>query len=197
MPAGVALGGPERRRGGSDGESAGHGERARPVRAIDGARAGAQNVGNTFAEGPADFDPAGHGRAFGGGGQRTDGLERLADQGPGVPRADEIAETVCQNAGGIVMKPDSWTHLTMAARRAAAEPPAEMPFAFDTRVIADSRRRRATEETLPWALLLRGALVCAGLILLLSVAANYQTLKEREPGSVAIADSAMRLSMLP
>jgi len=95
------------------------------------------------------------------------------------------------------MKPDSWTHLTMAARRAAAEPPAEMPFGFDTRVIADSRRRRATEETLPWALLLRGALVCAGLILLLSVAANYQTLKEREPGSVAIADSAMRLSMLP
>ena len=72
-----------------------------------------------------------------------------------------------------------------------------MPFGFDTRVVADSRRRRETEETLPWALLLRGALVCAGLILLLSVAANYQTLKEREPGSVAIADSAMRLSMLP
>lgn len=95
------------------------------------------------------------------------------------------------------MKPDFWTPLTAAARRAAAEPLAEMPFGFDTRVVADSRGRREREETLPWALLLRGALACAGLILLLSVAANYQTLKEREPGSVAIADSAIRMSMLP
>jgi hypothetical protein len=50
---------------------------------------------------------------------------------------------------------------------------------------------------LPWALLLRGALLCASLIMLLSVAMNYQTLREREPGSVAIADSVLRMSMLP
>ena len=95
------------------------------------------------------------------------------------------------------MKPDSWTHLTMAARRAAAEPPAEMPFGFDTRVVAEWRSRREEEEFLPWTRLLRGALVCAGLILLLSLALNYQTFREREPGSVAIADSVLRMSMLP
>jgi len=95
------------------------------------------------------------------------------------------------------MKPDFWKRLAATARRAPAGPPAEMPFGFDTRVIAGWRARQEPEEALPWTLLLRGALVCASLILLLSVAMNYQALKEREPGSVAIADSAIRMSMLP
>jgi len=95
------------------------------------------------------------------------------------------------------MKPDFWKRLAETARRAPAGPPAEMPFGFDTRVIAGWRGRQQPEEALPWTLLLRGALVCASLILLLSVAMNYQALKEREPGSVAIADSAIRMSMLP
>jgi hypothetical protein len=95
------------------------------------------------------------------------------------------------------MKQDYWKRLADAARRAPPEPPAEMPFGFDTRLLARWRTRRRAEEPPPWAALLRGALICAGVILLLSVAVNYQTLKEREPGSVAIADSALRLSMLP
>jgi hypothetical protein len=95
------------------------------------------------------------------------------------------------------MKQDYWKRLAEAARRMPAEPPAEMPFGFDTRLMARWRARRAGDEAPPWAALLRGALICAGVILLLSVAVNYQTLKEREPGSVAIADSALRLSMVP
>jgi len=95
------------------------------------------------------------------------------------------------------MKPDYWMRLADAARRAPAAPPPDMPFAFDTRVLAEWRCRGEAEGTLPWALLLRGALVCASLIMLLSVAMNYQTLREREPGSVAIADSVLRMSMLP
>lgn len=95
------------------------------------------------------------------------------------------------------MKPDYWKRLADAARRAPQEPPAEMPFGFDTRLVARWRARREGEESPPWAALLRGGLICAGVILLLSVVVNYQTLREREPGSVAIADSALRLSMLP
>ena len=95
------------------------------------------------------------------------------------------------------MRLDPWMRLANAARQAPSEPPPDMPFGFDTRVLAQWRSRREAEETLPWALLLRGALVCASLLMLLSVAMNYQSLKEREPGSVAIADSVLRMSMLP
>jgi len=95
------------------------------------------------------------------------------------------------------MKPDSWKRLARAARQAPAESPTEMPFGFDTRVIADWRAQRGDSELLPWAFLLRGALVCSALIMVLSLAMNYQTLNERDPGSVAIADSAIRMSMLP
>ena len=77
-----------------------------------------------------------------------------------------------------MMKPDFWKRLAAAARRAPPEPPAEMPFGFDTRMVAFWRGRQETEEALPWALLLRGALVCASLIMLLSVVMNYRTLKE-------------------
>jgi len=95
------------------------------------------------------------------------------------------------------MKPDYWGRLVAMARQAPPEPPAEMPFGFETRALTGWRAERYSGETLPWARLLRGALVCASLILLLSVAMNYETLKEREPASVAIADSVLRMSMLP
>ena len=95
------------------------------------------------------------------------------------------------------MKPDYWKQLAAAARRAPREPAPEMPFGFDTRVLTDRQGRRESEEAVPWALWLRGALVCASLIMLLSVAMNYQTLREHEPGPLAIADSAIRMSLYP
>jgi len=95
------------------------------------------------------------------------------------------------------MRQDLWKELAGTVHRAPAEPPAEMPFGFDTRVVAAWRAERGGEEALPWAKLLRGALVCSALILLLSLAVNYPALKEREPGSLAIADSALRISLLP
>ena len=95
------------------------------------------------------------------------------------------------------MKPDYWERLAGAARRVAVEPAPEMPFGFDTRVIAAWQARREGEEPVPWARLLRGALVCASLIMLLSLAMNFQSLKEGDPGPVAIADSAIRMSLYP
>ena len=95
------------------------------------------------------------------------------------------------------MKPDYWERLARTARRVPVEPAPEMPFGFDARVIADRQARREGEEALPWAWLLRGALVCASLIMLLSVAMNFQSLKEGDPGPLAIADSAIRMSLYP
>ena len=95
------------------------------------------------------------------------------------------------------MKPDYWKRLAGTARRTPVEPAPEMPFGFDTRVIAAWQTRREGEEAVPWARLLRGALVCASLIMLLSLAMNFQSWKEGDPGPVAIADSAIRMSMYP
>ena len=95
------------------------------------------------------------------------------------------------------MKPDYWKRLAAAARRAPGEPAAEMPFAFDTSVIADWQAQREAEEAVPWARLLRGALVCASVIMLLSLAMNFQSWKDGDPGPAAIADSAFRMSMYP
>ena len=95
------------------------------------------------------------------------------------------------------MKLDYWKRLAAMARQAPAAPPAEMPFGFDTRVIAVWRTHADDEESSLWVPLLRGALVCSVLIVALTVAMNYQTLNEREPTSLAIADSAIQVSMLP
>ena len=95
------------------------------------------------------------------------------------------------------MKPDYWKRLAGTARRAPEEPALEMPFGFDTRVLAVWQAQREGEELLPWAQLLRGALVCASLIMLLSLAMNFQSMKEGDPGPVAIADSAIRMSLYP
>jgi hypothetical protein len=95
------------------------------------------------------------------------------------------------------MKSHNWKRLVAMARQAPAVPPAEMPFGFDTRVIAGWRAQVDDGESSLWVPLLRGALVCSVLIVALTVAMNYQTLKEREPTSLAIADSAIQLTMLP
>ena len=95
------------------------------------------------------------------------------------------------------MKPDYWIHLAGTARRVPVEPAPQMPFGFDTRVIADWQTRREGEEAVPWAWLLRGALVCASVIMLLSLAMNFQSWKDGDPGPAAIADSAFRMSMYP
>jgi hypothetical protein len=95
------------------------------------------------------------------------------------------------------MNPDYWKRLAAMARRAPAVPLAEMPFGFDTRTVAEWRAHAGDAESLPWIPLLRGALVCSILIVALTVAMNYRTLNQREPTSLAVADSAIQLTMLP
>ncbi len=95
------------------------------------------------------------------------------------------------------MKSNYWTRLIEAARQAPARPAAHMAFGFDTRVIARWKSAAADPDGLPWIPFLRGALVCSTVIMLLSLAVNYQTSRETEPTAVAIADSALRISMFP
>ena len=96
------------------------------------------------------------------------------------------------------MNADWWIRLLEAARRAPVEAPAEMPPGFDSRAMFAWRRRSDPEEEyLRWAHLLRGALVCASLILLLSLAVKYPAFSEREISSVAIANSALQLTSSP
>jgi hypothetical protein len=95
------------------------------------------------------------------------------------------------------VKQNHWNRLLKAARQAPTEAPAEMPLGFDTRVIAEWRAGREHGELLPWAVLLRGALACSALIMVVSLLMNYQALRDREPGPMAIADAAIQVSLLP
>ncbi|MBI4326794.1 MAG: hypothetical protein HY674_16260 [Chloroflexi bacterium] len=95
------------------------------------------------------------------------------------------------------MKPDYWQRLAQAARLAPARPAPPMPFGFDTRVLANWRAQRNRGEGLPWVFLLRAGVVGAALIMLVSLALNYQALQEEEPSARALANSAIQISMVP
>lgn len=95
------------------------------------------------------------------------------------------------------MKPDYWQRLAQAARLAPAQLPPPLPFGFDTRVLANWRAQRDSGEGLPWVFLLRAGVAGAALIMLVSLALNYQALQEQEPSARALANSAIQMSMLP
>src|SRR5437762_9738260 len=155
MPAGIALGRPDRRRGGSDGKSAGDGQRAGPHSANDRARTGAQDVGNPLTQRPPDSDHVGFGRAFRRRSPTTNRLERVAHQSAGFPRADETAKTVCQANGVGTMKIDFWGRLAKAGRRAPDPLPEEMTCGFQSRGDAEWRLPGGREGRWRWATLLR------------------------------------------
>jgi hypothetical protein len=73
--------------------------------------------------------------------------------------------------------PSAWERLTQAARQ-AAEPSAEAPFGFSQRIVARWLAGGAAPASpWEWALSWR-PLVCATVIMLLSVAVNFAAVRE-------------------
>lgn len=91
-------------------------------------------------------------------------------------------------------------HLERLFKAAAQAPqvwPAEAPFALEIKAIRDWRALTAADESLFVVRLFRWAFVGACLMVLLSVAANYQALRESGPNVLSLADSAIKMSLLP
>src|SRR6266487_5193831 len=90
-----------------------------------------------------------------------------------------------------------WLRLARAARQAPREEFRCPPFGFESRVIADWHASRALAEPLDWRLLLRRAFVCAALLVLLSLAANYRAMKGSDPDDLTLANTVIARSLLP
>jgi hypothetical protein len=92
---------------------------------------------------------------------------------------------------------DAWERLAKAAAAARRHDSLEMPFGFDTRVVARWRDELALPPSLDLMRFMRVALGGALAVMLLCLALYYRTLAAPEPASLAIANSALRLGMLP
>ena len=87
--------------------------------------------------------------------------------------------------------------LFKAAAQAPQDCPVEAPFALEIKAIRDWRTAAPEDESLFVARLFRWAFVGACLMVLLSVAANYQALQDAGPNVLSLADSAIKMSLLP
>jgi hypothetical protein len=90
-------------------------------------------------------------------------------------------------------------HLLSSAARAPGSLPEKAPFAVEARVLARWRGRpdgagEGTHLLLP---LLRRAVLCSCLLMLLSIAVGYRTLINAESDEVSLANSAVDFTLLP
>lgn len=90
-------------------------------------------------------------------------------------------------------------HLLKSAARARRPLPEQVPFALEARVLAQWRRGSAAagEAAQFFLPLLRRAALCACLLMLLSIAFSYRALLSGDNDEVALANSAIDLSVLP
>ncbi len=91
-------------------------------------------------------------------------------------------------------------HLRRLLKSAGPGPghvPAEAPFALEIRAL-DEWQILVTPNGEPFLTpLFRWASVCACLMILLSLAMNYRLLRDAGPNVLSMADSAIKMSMLP
>ena len=91
--------------------------------------------------------------------------------------------------------PDPLERLFHAAAQAPVTATGEAPSRLVARVLAN--RRQEAEEMLPWKKMLRGALMCSALIMLLSVAANYRVFQNEVSDELTLADGVIQSSINP
>jgi hypothetical protein len=87
--------------------------------------------------------------------------------------------------------------LLKAAAAAPREWPPEAPFGLETRILACWGSSGGEPDSLLLLPLLQRGFVCACVMILLSVAMYYPSLMENGSNLWSIADSAIKLSLLP
>ena len=92
---------------------------------------------------------------------------------------------------------DPLERLLKAAASAPQELPAEVPYGLEQRILAGWHSLAAHDETSGLLPVFRWAFVCALLAILLSFVFNYRFLSQPTPNEFSIADSVIKLSLLP
>ena len=92
--------------------------------------------------------------------------------------------------------PDPGQRLARTARLASVETETAPPYGFETRVLAGWRSQRAP-EAMPWGVLLRGAALCAGLLVLVSVVVSYRATSQSNTDELTLAQTVLARSYLP
>ena len=87
--------------------------------------------------------------------------------------------------------------LLAAAGQAPHAGPGPLPPDIEMRVLAAWRCGPARDEAAPLAALFRQALVCAGLVMLLSIGWNYLGSRGEAAGTLAVAHYELTVEMLP
>ncbi len=89
--------------------------------------------------------------------------------------------------------------LLKSAARAARPLPEKAPFALEAKVLARWRGKpEVAEEGVHFLLpMLRQAVLCACLLMLLSLVISYRALLDSESDEISIAKSAVDLTLLP
>ncbi len=83
-----------------------------------------------------------------------------------------------------------------AARRRPSDLPLEAPFPIEARVLAAWRAATPEESPIYFGRLIRGALVCACAVILISAAVSLRSLNESAPNELVIVDSVIQLSLM-
>ena len=88
--------------------------------------------------------------------------------------------------------------LLKSAARAPRQPVGEAPFGLESQVLAQWRRPGATGDLAHLLMpLLRRAVFCACLLMLLSIAFSYRAITGGENEEVIIANSTVDLTLVP
>ncbi len=92
---------------------------------------------------------------------------------------------------------DPLTRLLKAAASAPQDLPADVPYGLEQRILAGWHSLAAHDETSGLLPVFRWAFVCALLAIVLSIFFNYRFLSPPTPNEFSIADSVIKLSLLP
>lgn len=90
----------------------------------------------------------------------------------------------------------SWPWLVQAARPPLGESSDAMPCGFDSRVLAQWHGQAAVNGPLAWHGLLRWAVLCSSVIMLMVLAASLKSPDRMEFHELTVVDSVIRLTLL-